>query len=330
LLELHERRPTPEHVGEVERVTRQGEPVWVVRRREGERRIELRLGDDDRETRKRAKALKKENEDLGKWRERAARRVNDLRGARIGLPDELTARVMKAVAHTDFFAAGGVFGGVEAFRLYEMEIGRRMPAPWTEARGDLVLMTPDGEVQIEARTALTSRLGDLGIGNRHEERDGEVAPGRFIVENRAHALLVGPVRREGETSYKDGVTGETVCAAPHLEFAMREPITALMLHGEGICVRIPAPARYALHALLARELVPELASEGDVGRAAWLIERLADDRPEDLASAWDELREGAPDAERIVLAGLGDHPEAAAALQRRPSTETPGLFDDAR
>jgi len=84
---------------------------------------------------------------------------------------------------------------------------------------------------------------------------------------------------------------------------------------------VPSPARFALHKLLVsrtRAATQQAKSGKDLDQAARLIEVLAEDRPGDLALAWETLakRTSFSKAAHAGLEALKKrHPEAHAALQ---------------
>lgn len=66
-----------------------------------------------------------------------------------------------------------------------------------------------------------------------------------------------------------------------------------MITGGGILVNVPAPARFALHKLIvarSRTATQQTKSGKDLDQAAQIIELLAEDRPGDLAAAWEVIR----------------------------------------
>jgi hypothetical protein len=75
-----------------------------------------------------------------------------------------------------------------------------------------------------------------------------------------------------------------------LDFLIYQPVQAVLLHGPGVLVTVPAPERFAIHKLILaqRRLRQEAKSRKDLRQAEILLGLLADKRPDDLASAWQE------------------------------------------
>ena len=83
----------------------------------------------------------------------------------------------------------------------------------------------------------------------------------------------------------------------YLNFLIADPIHAVALYRSGVLVQIPRPERYAIHKLIVadrRHGGPDQAkSVKDRGQASFLIDVLAQDRPDDLAEAYaDALSRG--------------------------------------
>lgn len=81
-----------------------------------------------------------------------------------------------------------------------------------------------------------------------------------------------------------------------LDFLIRDPVPAVVLHGGGIAVEVPAPERFAVHKLIVahRRARDPLKSRKDLDQAARLIEALSEHQFDDLAFAWREARARGP------------------------------------
>jgi hypothetical protein len=125
----------------------------------------------------------------------------------------------------------------------------------------------------------------------------------------------------------------------YLDFLIHEPVKAVMLHGSGIFVYVPAPERFAVHKLiLALERPPGVAKlDKDIAQAGALIAALAEKRPEDLRMAWEEAYGRGPQWRKLLLGGMKQlSPSARDLLLRivkRPRKLLPGMdlaFPDSR
>ncbi len=81
-----------------------------------------------------------------------------------------------------------------------------------------------------------------------------------------------------------------------LDFLIHEPEPAVVLHGAGIYVHVPAPERYAVHKLIVarRRRAGSAKSEKDLVQAEGLIPLLARKRPHELRAVWDEAMRRGP------------------------------------
>ncbi len=77
----------------------------------------------------------------------------------------------------------------------------------------------------------------------------------------------------------------------HLNFLIAEPIPAVALYRGGILVQIPRPERYAIHKLIVadrRKRGPDaIKAMKDRAQAEFLIEVMAEQRPDELAEAYE-------------------------------------------
>ncbi len=84
----------------------------------------------------------------------------------------------------------------------------------------------------------------------------------------------------------------------HLNDLIGEPLQAAAVYRKGILVRIPRPERYAIHKLTVtnrRKAGPEsLKSRKDLLQVEILIEVLAENRPSDLAVAYEDAMSPGP------------------------------------
>ena len=107
-------------------------------------------------------------------------------------------------------------------------------------------------------------------------------------------------------------------ALNHLNFLIAEPIFAAALFRSDILVRVPRPERYAIHKLIIadrrRDGAGSLKSTKDREQAAFLIEAMAEDRPDDLARAYVTALEVGPRWREHIGNSLKRMPEAKSIL----------------
>lgn len=96
-------------------------------------------------------------------------------------------------------------------------------------------------------------------------------------------------------------------------------IPAVTLYRSGVLVQIPRPERYAVHKLIVAQRRAERASAKavkDLAQARALMEVLAEDRPGELAQAYENALEKGPKWREAIERSLKQRPEIATLLNR--------------
>lgn len=257
--------------------------------------------------------------------------VRSLRAARLPAPDKMTGDVLAAMAEAGVFRLrAGVIGSV-AFMSYPGLIGVRLPASLART-GDLdiaqfhsVAVAVDDEIG-DTLLSLLQRI-DKGFTAIPSPTDRRRTL-RYALRKGSEEIysvdvlcpLRGPDR--ARVTYLRALRSHAQTIR-FLDYLLYHEINAVVLHGAGIPVNVPAPERYALHKILVSQMrIADPRSQAkarkDIDQAAALVSALAELRPDDLADAWHELlgrgrswRTKAagglrqlPDAPRGILAGL--------------------------
>ena len=323
LLRLHLDETASALIGTVEERVRNGRSYLYDRFRLGSEMKSRYLGEGTLELRARlarAVDLKAEGEERRKTMARLARvlRAEGLIGT-----DRDTGSLLLAFARAGLFRLGGTLVGTAAFALYQGELGVRYTSDDLAQTGDIDF-------------ASFERLS-VALGDRVEEDPGDIlqslkfdpVPGlqdRQVWkwrQSRGDAMVEFLTPAFGDESVKPlPALGVSAQALNYLNFLIAEPIPAVALYRSGILVQIPRPERFALHKLIVadrRQGGPDQAkSRKDRAQAAFLIEALAQDRPDDLREAWQDARSCGPrwrerldsslarmPATKAVLVGLG-------------------------
>ncbi len=323
LLRLHLDETASALIGTVEERVRNGRSYLYDRFRLGTEMKSRYLGEGTPELRARlarAMDLKAEGDARRKTMARLARvlRAEGLIGT-----DRDTGSLLLAFARAGLFRLGGTLVGTAAFALYQGELGVRFSSDDLAQTGDIDF-------------ASFERLS-VALGDRVEEDPGDIlqslkfdpVPGlqdRQVWkwrQSRGEAMVEFLTPAFGDESVKPlPALGVSAQALNYLNFLIAEPIPAVALYRSGILVQIPRPERFALHKLIVadrRQGGPDQAkSRKDRAQAAFLIEALAQDRPDDLREAWQDARSRGPrwrerldsslarmPATKAVLGGLG-------------------------
>lgn len=300
---------------------------WYDNYRIGTDQIWTYIGEDSSELRER---LARMAEIRASAKERAAtqsRLVRLLRAEGLIGSDARTGSLLAAFSKAGVFRLGGTIVGTAAFRLYENELGVRISS-------DQLMQTDD--LDIASFERLSFALRDQVEEPLHQVMAGFKFDPVPSLDNRrvwrwkqasTETLVEFLTPAFGEEGIRDlPALGVSAQALHYLNFLIAEPIKAVALYRSGVLVQIPRPERYAVHKLIVATRrstgIDSLKARKDRAQAAFLIEVLAEDRPDELAEAYAEARGNGPRwRERLdialarmpqshkLLAGLGLPPD---------------------
>lgn len=297
-----------------------GRGYWYDRYRLGSEVVDRYIGEDSAELRARLEReaeisqARKANE-----RERA-RLLRVLRAEGYLMADAQTGQVVSAMARAGVFRLGGTLVGTHAFRLYEGELGVRIGF-------DQAAVTDDIDI------ASFERLS-LALGDQVEEPLSEVfaqlkfdplpalEPGRvwrWRQTNRTTLVeFLTPSFAEDEGLRELPALGVSAQSLHFLNYLIAAPIQVPLLYRSGTLVQVPRPERFAIHKLIVadrRRGGPEaLKARKDQAQAAFLIEVLSEERPGDLAEAYEQALDNGPAWRARLAATLARMPETQAVL----------------
>lgn len=234
--------------------------------------------------------------------------------------DAKTGSILTALARVGVFRLGGTLVGTIAFRLYEGELGVRIGA-------DKLAQT--GDIDIASFERLSVALGDHVI-----EPLGEVF-GALSFEavpslNKEHVWRWADTKSEVMVEFLTAAFGDedirplpslgvSAQALNYLNFLLADPIKAVALYRSGVLVQIPRPEAYAIHKLIVadrRKKGPDaIKALKDRAQAAFLIEVLAQDRPDELAEAYQDALSRGPKWQARIAATLQRMPDSRALLE---------------
>ena len=242
--------------------------------------------------------------------------------------------VVAGLARAGVFRLRGVLVGTVAYQSYPAILGVKL--------SNQLLQTND--VDIAQFTSISVAVGDKtppmieilrGIDKTFREvphSAGSRYTTSYIGKGGLRVDFVTP--NEGpDTDRPQSLPAFKTDAQPlrYLDFLIHEPVRAVMLHGSGIFVYVPAPERFAVHKLiLARERPPGVMKrEKDAAQAGALIMALSEKRPDDLRLAWEEAYERGPQWRKLLLGGMKQLPPEARdsllKLVKRPREILPGI-----
>ena len=256
------------------------------------------VGDPDAEAK--AKAYLRSAEEA-KHRRKS---VSVLKRSGIFAPDPAFGRVLEVLANAGLFECGMVLVGTAAYQLYPCVLGAHLPAAG--------LQTQDAGLAF-ARLALPhlSALGPLDAVLKRADptfearfSQDDTLPTKFVATN---GLMIEILTEMGRT--KPMLVKGLGCEAVPLrfmEYLIEDAIDVVALVGSGVVVRVPDPARYAVHKLIIAQERPLTSQKSgkDVDQAREIFSIMRMSEPDRIEDALDAARERGPAWRKRVAQGL--------------------------
>jgi len=251
--------------------------------------------------------------------------VRSLIAAGLTEPDPITGDVLKALADAGVFRLRGVVVGTVAFQMFGGGLGAILPGAAMRT-GDLDIAQDFG-ISVSVDDVIDRSMDELLRGVHTAFRSLPSLDDPFVAK--AYGLPSG-YRVEFLTTNRGAERGSSRLgplrsgAAPlrFLDFLLRDAIDAAALYGDGVLVRVPQPARFAIHKLMiARRRRPGTGkSAKDTLQAEGLIEVLGRKDPFALREAYGEARDRGPEWRKLLDEAVSLLPETARAVLevRRP------------
>lgn len=222
--------------------------------------------------------------------------VRALRAAGLHAPDDRTGRILGALSRAGVFRLRAAVVGTVAFQTYGAALGFVLPSQAVRT-GDLDIAQDYGvSVAIDDgldRTFLeVLRAADPAFAPV-PKLDHRVSATYRTPDG--YAVDVLTTSRNAGIEETSRLTALNTDATPlrFMDFLLRDTVEAAVLHGDGVLVRVPAPARYAVHKLIVSRKRGQANPKRrkDVEQAQALIEALSLDDPFALREAYAEARD---------------------------------------
>ena len=296
---------------------------WYAARRVG---VDMRffyIGEDNEEMRARIERIEELRTTAKERQAERSRLVRLLRAEGMMPTDRATGSILSAMADAGTFRLGGTLVGTNAFRLYEGELGIRLPLGGMANTGDIDI------AQFEKLSLALEDQVDPGLAETFSALKFDPLPGlgpgqtwRWA-QGGSGQLVEFLTPAFGEETIRDlPALGVNAQALNYLNFLIAEPIPAAAIYRSGVLVQVPRPERFAVHKLIIADRRSEgggsLKASKDREQAAFLIEAMAEDRPDDLERAYTTAMEVGPrwrehignslqrmKATQSILTGLG-------------------------
>ncbi|MHB1341912.1 MAG: GSU2403 family nucleotidyltransferase fold protein [Coriobacteriia bacterium] len=224
--------------------------------------------------------------------------------------DAPSARTLAALANAGVFRLGGVLVGTHAF----VAIGNLLGMRWTGhglRTQDLDVAAPGTlGVAVPNLTAdVPGVLKGLEMGFLPVPGFDPASPSTsFKVRGKGLRVDLLTPAKSGESAPVP-VPRLRAAAQPlrFLDLLLESTVRAAIIDGGAVLVHVPDPARFALHKLIVageRPTAMAVKSEKDVRQAAVVLHVLSEDRPGDVALAWEAVTARGKEATARARRGL--------------------------
>lgn len=211
-----------------------------------------------------------------------------------GMPQPLPeiGAVVDSLAKAGVFRLRGVLIGTVAYQTYSAMLGTKLPIAILQTGDVDIAQFKNVSVAVADRTPPVLEVlkqADKTFRPVPTIHSGQVtsyvAKGGFRVD-----FLTPNEGRDTDKPQRLPALQTDAQALRFLDFLIRDPEPAVLLHASGIYVNIPAPQRYAVHKLIVARRRREGAAkrDKDMRQSEALLTILAQKRPHDLKAAWDE------------------------------------------
>lgn len=249
-----------------------GRRYWYFQMPSGKNRQQRYIGPETPELLVRIYRHKQARRDQ---RDRQALVSTLVRSARLPRPLPEVGAVLMTLAEAEVFRLRSVLIGTVAYQTYSAMLGMRLPASEAD-------VTKSFEVAIAVGAKLPPMLEILREGDRSFRRITRPQSSRRITRYATSGGLrvdfLAPNPRPDDQRLH------------FLDFLLREPERAVVLHGAGIYVTVPAPERYAIHKLIVAQCrrQSDAVRDRDIRQAEALLAVLVEKRSYELGAAWAE------------------------------------------
>jgi hypothetical protein len=233
-----------------------------------------------------------------------------------GLPAPLPAvgHVIEGLARGGVFRLRGVLVGTVAYQAYAAMLGTRLRSALVQTADiDVAQFLSVSIAVADSTDAMKDLLKGIDSSFRQLPSLHGTATTRYMSSQQLRVEFLVP-NQGADSDVPLHLPALQTEAEPlrFLNFLIHQPVKAVLLHGGGVPVTVPAPERFAVHKLIVarRRKAQQAKSEKDVQQAATLLEILLRKRPEDLQLAWQEAHERGPTWRQLLRAGAAQLPSS--------------------
>ena len=272
---------------------------WYAARRVGREMRFFYIGENNEETRARVDRIEELRATAKERRAERARLVRLLRAEGMTPTDRATGSILSAMADAGTFRLGGTIVGTNAFRLYEGELGIRLPLGGLANTGDIDI------AQFERLSVALEDHVDPALSDTFSTLKFDPVPDldpnktwRWAQGGSGQLVEFLTPAFGQETVRELPALGVNAQALNYLNYLIADPIYAAAIYRSGILVQVPRPEKFAVHKLIVADRrrggPDQLKASKDREQAAFLFEVMAEDRPDDLSAAYTTAMEAGP------------------------------------
>ena len=319
LLRLHLDERAASLIGTIEARQRNGRTYLYERFRLGTEMMSRYLGEDKPALRARLERAAALKADAAARRQRMARLARTLRAEGFITTDRETGSLLLAFSRAGVFRLGGTLVGTSAYSLYQGDLGVRMDHEELAQTGDIDLASFERlsvvlEDKVEEDPAEILKL--LKFDPVPGTSDRQVWKWR---QSHSEAMVEFLTPAFGDERVKPlPALRVSAQALNYLNFLIADPIHAVAVYRSGVLVQVPRPERFALHKLIVADRrhggPDQLKARKDRAQAAFLVAVLSEDRPDELAAAYEDALARGPRWRDRIKASLKRLPETAERL----------------
>jgi hypothetical protein len=288
-----------------------GGTYWYVQYEEVVARRQVYLGPEGEKTEAQMAALRAEWDDVRADERRTARLVAMIQAGGVHAPDHAAARVLEVLGVQGLFDAGAVLVDSLAFLVYEPMLGVRWGAGYVTADVDIAWSK---RLEVVIPMKLPDALSATGLPFDSIPALDPASPSTaFKVRGKALSVdvLVPEVGKPKPGPMYIPALGVHAQPLRFLDFLIDAPEPAALVARSGVFIRVPSPARFALHKLIVatrRPAAMQARAAKDLAQAEQLLCVLLEDRPGDVLLAAEQLEKRGRrwvEAARTSVARLG-------------------------
>lgn len=295
---------------------------WYDRYRIGKDIKEHYLGEDSDRLRDRIAKHESLKERRRQRKRERARLVKLLRGERFLGLDGNIGSLLSALAKAGVFRLGGVLVGTNAFRMYEGELGLRLSLDQAAVTNDIDIANFE-KLSLALKDHVSPGLDEVFSDFEFEpipSLDAEKVWRWRQSNSETRIEFLTPSFEDDEAVRDLAALGVSAQSLHHLNYLLSDPIHVAAIYRDGILIHVPRPEKFAVHKLIVadrrRDGTEGLKARKDHLQAEVLIEILAEERPADLAEAYESALSQGPRWRERLERSLAKLPKSKDLIER--------------